>query len=79
MLEEEEDRISDIGDIATREEQRETEYAIQRARQQPTPPKDWDREACYECGNELPIERITANRFLCVSCKELEEKRMKGY
>ena len=76
---EEEDRISDIGDIASREEMRETELAIQRARQQQKPPKDWDAQTCYECGNDLPSERIEAKRFLCVSCKEIEEKRMKGY
>lgn len=74
-----EDRLSDVSDVASREELRGTEVAIAAIRQQKPPPKDWDKETCYECGDDLPIERIKANRYLCVRCKTLEEKKGKGY
>ena len=73
------ERVSDVSDAATREELRGTELAIAAIRREVKPPSDWDKETCYECGVELPVQRIKANRFLCVGCKTLEEKRKKGY
>lgn len=79
MRAEEEDRVSDVVDIASREELRGTEMAVALARRKIKPPTDWDRETCYECGEPLPPERIEAERFLCVPHQELKEKRAKGY
>lgn len=73
------ERLSDISDIASREETRETEVRIALARKVEKVPADWDGETCYECGHELPPERIAAKRFKCVRCKTIEEKKAKGY
>lgn len=73
------ERLTDTGDIATREEQRSSEMALQLARRKDPPPSDWDSLTCYECGEDLPEERIFALRYKCVGCKTLEEKRSKGY
>ena len=73
------ERTSDVSDRATQEEERATQEAIAQASRVKSPPKDWDKETCYDCGEGLPAERIKASRFKCVGCKTLEEKRMKGY
>lgn len=72
-LADENDRASDVelAETASR-------VAAQRAKSTKPPPADWDKLTCYDCGNELPIERITAKRFLCVPCKEIEEAKEKG-
>lgn len=38
-------------------------------------PDDWDRKTCHECGSSLPQVRIDNNYYLCVPCKEENEKR----
>lgn len=73
------ERVSDVSDAATREELRGTEVAIAAIRKEVPPPSDWNRKTCYECDVDLPIQRIQANRYLCVGCKTVEEKRKKGY
>lgn len=73
------ERISDESDRATSLEDNARLAAIAAIRREETPPKDWDKETCYECGEGLPEQRIVDNRFLCVGCKSVQEKRMKGY
>lgn len=76
----EENRYSDESDRASAEEERATAEALLRQRMsQKPPPKDWDKLHCYECDSELPKERIVANRYLCVGCKEAEENFNKRY
>lgn len=73
------ERISDESDRATSLEDNARLAAIAAIRKEEKPPKDWDKETCYECGDYLPMQRIVDNRFLCVGCKSAQEKRMKGY
>ncbi|MGYP003409267945 len=73
------DRISDESDRATCLEDNARIAAIAAIRREEKPPTDWDKETCYECGEDLPEQRIVANRFLCVTCKSVQEKRMKGF
>lgn len=56
----------------------EARVALHMSRQKP-PPEDWDRVHCYNpvCEDELPKERISAGRYLCVHCKSEEERRNK--
>lgn len=73
------ERISDESDRASSLEDNARLAAIAAIRKEEKPPKDWDKETCYECGDYLPMQRIADNRFLCVGCKSAQEKRMKGY
>ena len=75
----ESERVSDESDRASLLEEKARIAAITAMRKEPKPPADWDKETCYECGEDLPEQRIVANRFLCVTCKSAQEKRMKGF
>lgn len=35
---------------------------------------DWDRETCYDCGIDMPSQRIADGRVRCVDCQEEAEK-----
>ena len=75
----ESERVSDESDRASLLEEKARIAAITAMRKEPKPPADWDKETCYECGVDLPQQRIDAGRFLCVVCKTIEEKKLKGY
>lgn len=75
----ESERVSDESDRASLLEEKARIAAITAMRKEPKPPADWDKETCYECGVDLPQQRIDAGRFLCVGCKTIEEKKQKGY
>lgn len=32
-------------------------------------PFDWDGATCYECGEDLPVNRLKDGEHLCVECK----------
>ena len=69
----ENDRASDLEMAETA-----SRIAAERAKAVTPVPAAWDKKTCYECGNDLPKERIAAKRFLCVPCKEIEEAKEKG-
>ena len=75
------ENLPDEVDRASENEAILAEEGVARARMaaQPNPPKDWDGETCYECGNEMPKERLAMRWHQCVPCKSLIEKRSKGY
>ena len=74
------DNVPDENDRASVAEQIANEELIARVRSvaNKPPPADWDRLTCYECGEDLPKERIAANRYLCVHHQELLERKQKG-
>lgn len=73
------DTPSDPVDLASDHELADTAYLVAKVRErnrEVPPPKGWDKLTCFNprCGEDLPKERIAAGRFLCVPCKEIEEK-----
>lgn len=39
---------------------------------------DWDGETCYDCGEDMPEERIEMGRVRCVHCQSKAEKQGRG-
>lgn len=35
----------------------------------------WDGETCFDCGNDMPEERIEMGRVRCVHCQSVAERK----
>jgi RNA polymerase-binding protein DksA len=80
--------VPDAGDVATADVIRELDQAeasrdiaelraVQRALQRM---RDEDYGACVDCGDEIPVERLTAQptAVRCVDCQALRERNYAG-
>lgn len=38
----------------------------------------WDGETCFDCGEDLPEERVEMGRVRCVPCQTVAEKKGHG-
>lgn len=50
---------------------------IQRSRNGPKPPADWDQKSCVDCDEEVPKARRRLGFFICLECQVIREKRQK--
>lgn len=72
--------LSDVSDIASRNEMQANADAVGRARlaaKPPKPPEDWDGCTCYDCGDDIPQERLGMGYCICVPCKSIQEAQDK--
>lgn len=40
--------------------------------------RSWDGETCFDCGEDLPEERVEMGRVRCVPCQTVAEKKGLG-
>lgn len=38
----------------------------------------WDGETCFDCGDDIPEERLEMGRVRCVPCQQVAEKKGRG-
>lgn len=53
---------------------RDRALAEVRAQAHEASPQDWDGETCYDCGGEIPEQRLRLDKFRCVGCQEIKER-----
>ena len=68
------DHSADSLDHASDVEQAFRDAAITAARAQARKPAGFDGENCYDCGLEIPAERLALGKFTCVGCQTLRQK-----
>lgn len=69
------DNSADNFDNASVLEDKFREAAITAARSADPAPHDFDGESCYDCGTDMPVERLKHGFWTCVACKSVREKR----
>lgn len=78
----ENERIADVVDIASKNELAHTNALINARREAANKPEthpDFDGKTCVACGEDMPDERLAAHRVRCTHCQSVIEKRNRMY